>query len=58
MIVFDKSRSMQSYLKKAKEAVNAVLDTLGPNDRVCPVSDLGGGNGVHGTSPPPAPWAI
>ena len=34
VIVFDVSRSMQSLLKQAKGAVKAVLNTLGPNDRV------------------------
>ena len=34
VIVFDVSRSMQSLLRQAKGAVKAVLNTLGPNDRV------------------------
>ena len=34
VIVFDKSLSMVNYLPKTKIAVKAVLNTLGPNDRV------------------------
>ena len=34
VIVLDKSKSMQGYLPQVKAAVKAVLNTLGPNDRV------------------------
>ncbi len=48
VIVFDKSNSMNSKMDQVKDAILAVLESLGPNDRVSVQWMMVGGESANG----------